>query len=119
MKNLTILLVLKLLCNELLPDMQDEIDSYLQQWLLYHNTSILNLRKTVSFNSSNAISVDDVESVANWWIEDLNVMHCDREAIVSGNWLSQPAWLINQLITLLCDVNSGMHCSIIFCIEKS
>ena len=44
MKDLTILLVLKLLCNELLSDMEDEIDSYLQQWLLYHNASILNLQ---------------------------------------------------------------------------
>ena len=66
-----------------------------------------------------SLHVDDVESVDNWWIEDLNVMHRDREAVVSGNWLSQPAWLIKQLITLLCDVNSGIHCSIIFCVEKS
>ena len=75
--------------------------------------------KTVSCDRSNAISVDDVESVDNWWIDDLNVMHRDREAIISATaWLSH-AWLINQLITLLCDVNSGMHCSIIFCVEKS
>ena len=44
--------------------------------------------KTVSCDRSNAISVDDVESVDNWWIDDFNVMHRDREAVVSGNWLS-------------------------------
>ena len=77
--------------------------------------------KIVSCDRNNAISVDDVESVDNWWIDDLNVMHRDREAIISATaWLlNLHAWLINQLITLLCDVNSGIHCSIIFCVEKS
>lgn len=37
--------------------------------------------------AASAIPVEGVGSVVNWWIQDLNTTHCDREAIVSGLYL--------------------------------
>ena len=48
MKDLTILLhssCAQIALQGALSDMQDEIDSYLQQWFLYHTATILNLQK--------------------------------------------------------------------------